>query len=191
MAVSAYNNEFARNWYKLNKVDGSSLGLIADPAGNATAFALMDAMDSDADAYRIKNNNREYLSSGVQAVLNWSIENHDIQAGLRIHADEMDRFQWEDRYQMVGGKLNMTTAATPGTDSNRIDSAEATSLYVEDRMTSGNFIVTGGLRYEEITVKREDWGKTDPSRAGDASIKEDTFDAVSYTHLTLPTILRV
>jgi len=178
MAVSAYNNEFARNWYKLNKVDGSSLGLIEDPAGNAAAFALMDAMDSDADAYRIKNNNREYLSSGVQAVLNWSIENHDIQAGLRIHADEMDRFQWEDRYQMVGGKLNMTTAATPGTDSNRIDSAEATSLYVEDRMTSGNWIVTGGLRYEEITVKREDWGKTDPTRAGDASIKEDTFDVI-------------
>ena len=146
---------FARNWYKLNKVDGLSLGLIADPVGNATAFALMDAMDSDADAYRIKNNNREYLSSGVQAVLNWNIENHDIQAGLRIHADEMDRFQWEDRYQMVGGKLNMTTAATPGTDSNRIDSAEATSLYVEDRMTSGNWIVTGGLRYEEITVKRD------------------------------------
>ena len=178
MAVSAYNNEFARNWYKLNKVDGLSLGLIADPAGNAAAFALLDAMDSDADAYRIKANNREYLSSGVQAVLNWSIENHDIQAGLRIHADEMDRFQWEDRYQMVGGKLNMTTAATPGTDSNRIDSAEATSLYVEDRMTSGNFIVTGGLRYEEITVKREDWGKTDPTRAGDASIKEDTFDVI-------------
>ena len=178
MAVSAYNNEFARNWYKLNKVDGLNLGLIADPAGNAAAFALMDAMDSDADAYRIKANNREYLSSGVQAVLNWSIENHDIQAGLRIHVDEMDRFQWEDRYQMVGGKLNMTTAATPGTDSNRIDSAEATSLYVEDRMTSGNFIVTGGLRYEEITVKREDWGKTDPTRAGDASIKEDTFDVI-------------
>ena len=178
MAVSAYNNEFARNWYKLNKVDGLNLGLIADPAGNAAAFALMDAMDSDADAYRIKANNREYLSSGVQAVLNWSIENHDIQAGLRIHADEMDRFQWEDRYQMVDGKLNMTTAATPGTDSNRIDSAEATSLYVEDRMTSGNFIVTGGLRYEEITVKREDWGKTDPTRAGDASIKEDTFDVI-------------
>ena len=178
MAVSAYNNEFARNWYKLNKVDGLNLGLIADPAGNAAAFALMDAMDSDADAYRIKANNREYLSSGVQAVLNWSIENHEIQAGLRIHADEMDRFQWEDRYQMVGGKLNMTTAATPGTDSNRIDSAEATSLYVEDRMTSGNFIVTGGLRYEEITVKREDWGKTDPTRAGDASIKEDTFHVI-------------
>jgi len=178
MAVSAYNNEFARNWYKLNKVDGLNLGLIADPAGNAAAFALMDAMDSDADAYRIKANNREYLSSGVQAVLNWSIDNHDVQAGLRVHADEMDRFQWEDRYQMVAGKLNMTTSATPGSDSNRIDSAESNSLYVEDRMTSGDWIVTSGIRYEEITVKREDWGKSDQFRAGDASIKEDTFDVI-------------
>ena len=138
----------------------------------------MSAMDSDADAYRIKANNREYLSSGVQAVLNWSINNHDVQAGLRVHADEMDRFQWEDRYQMVGGKLNMTTAATPGSDSNRIDSAEASSIYIEDRMTSGDWTVTSGVRYEEITVKREDWGKSDQFRAGDASIKEDTFDVI-------------
>ena len=178
LAVSAYNNEFARNWYKLNKVNGQSLGVVASPSSDQDTFLLMTAMNSDADAYRIKANNREYLSSGVQAVLNWSIDNHDVQAGLRVHADEMDRFQWEDRYQMVAGKLNMTTAATPGSDSNRIDSAESTSLYVEDRMTSGNWIVTSGVRYEEITVKREDWGKSDQFRAADASIKEDTFDVI-------------
>ena len=178
MAVSAYNNEFARNWYKLNKVNGQKLSVVANPSSDLTTFNLMSAMDSDADAYRIKANNREYLSSGVQAVLNWSINNHDVQAGLRVHADEMDRFQWEDRYQMVGGKLNMTTAATPGSDSNRIDSAEASSIYIEDRMTSGDWTVTSGVRYEEITVKREDWGKSDQFRAGDASIKEDTFDVI-------------
>ena len=178
MAVSAYTNEFARNWYKLNKVNGQKLSVVANPSSDLTTFNLMSAMDSDADAYRIKANNREYLSSGVQAVLNWSINNHDVQAGLRVHADEMDRFQWEDRYQMVGGKLNMTTAATPGSDSNRIDSAEASSIYIEDRMTSGDWTVTSGVRYEEITVKREDWGKSDQFRAGDASIKEDTFDVI-------------
>ena len=178
LAVSAYNNEFARNWYKLNKVNGQKLSVVANPSSDLTTFNFMSAMDSDADAYRIKANNREYLSSGVQAVLNWSINNHDVQAGLRVHADEMDRFQWEDRYQMVGGKLNMTTAATPGSDSNRIDSAEASSIYIEDRMTSGDWTVTSGVRYEEITVKREDWGKSDQFRAGDASIKEDTFDVI-------------
>ena len=178
LAVSAYNNEFGRNWYKLNKINGQNLSVVANPSSDLTTFNLMSAMDSDADAYRIKANNREYLSSGVQAVLNWSIGSHDVQAGLRIHADEMDRFQWEDRYQMVAGKLNMTTATIPGSDSNRIDSAEANSVYIEDRMTSGDWTVTSGVRYEEITVKREDWGKSDQFRAGDASIKEDTFDVI-------------
>ena len=59
----------------------------------------------------------------------------------------------------------MTTAATPGSDSNRIDSAEASALYVEDRFSVGDMIITAGARYEEITVMRDDWGKTDPDRS--------------------------
>ena len=68
----------------------------------------------------------------------------------------MDRFQWEDRYAMQNGKLVMTTQATKGSDSNRIDSAEATALFVEDRFTTGDMTVTAGARYEEITVMRDD-----------------------------------
>ena len=178
LAISAYNNEFARNWYKLNKVNGQKLSVVANPSSDQDTFLLMSAMDSDADAYRIKANNREYLSTGVQAVLNWNAGNHDVQAGMRIHSDEMDRFQWEDRYQMVAGKLNMTTAAIPGSDSNRIDSAEAAAVYVEDRMISGDWTVTSGVRYEEITVKRKDWGKSDQFRATDPSVKEQTFNVI-------------
>jgi Fe(3+) dicitrate transport protein len=178
MAVSLYNNEFARNWYKLNKVNGAKVSVVADPSSDATTFALMDALDSDPDMYRIKANNREYLSSGLQAVLSWSVDNHSLQAGMRIHSDEMDRFQWEDRYQMVAGNLNMTTKATPGSDSNRIDSAEANALFIEDRYTSGDWTVTGGLRYESITVKREDWGKSDQFRITHPSVKEQNFNVV-------------
>ena len=143
---------------------------------------------------------------------------HDIQAGVRIHNDEMDRFQWEDRYAMQNGKLVMTTQATKGSDSNRIDSAEATALFVEDRFTTGAMTVTAGARYEEITVMRDDGGKTDPDRSEAPSERKHTMDVivpgigveyainefqtvsigvhkgfapVSYTHLTLPTILLV
>ena len=178
MAVSLYNNEFARNWYKLNKVNGAKLSVVADPSSDTTTFALMDALDSDPDMYRIKANNREYLSSGLQAVLSWNLDNHSLQAGMRIHSDEMDRFQWEDRYQMVAGNLNMTTKATPGSDSNRIDSAKANALFIEDRYTSGAWTVTGGLRYESITVKREDWGKSDQFRISNPSVKEQDFNVV-------------
>jgi len=180
LAIVGYSNDFARNWYKLNKVNGMSLSSITKPTSDGwnEFYLLMDAENSADDAYRIKANNREYYSSGVQAVFNVNAGNHDIQAGLRIHSDEMDRFQWEDRYGMQDGKLVMTTQATKGSDSNRIDSAEATALFIEDRFTSGDMTVTAGARYEEITVMRDDWGKTDPDRSETPSQRKHTMDVV-------------
>ena len=180
LAIVGYSNDFARNWYKLNKVNGMSLSSITKPTADGwnEFYLLMDAENSADDAYRIKANNREYYSSGVQAVFNVNAGNHDIQAGVRIHSDEMDRFQWEDRYGMQNGKLVMTTQATKGSDSNRIDSAEATALFIEDRFTSGDMTVTAGARYEEITVMRDDWGKTDPDRSETPSQRKHSMDVV-------------
>ncbi|MBL6826394.1 MAG: TonB-dependent receptor [Candidatus Marinimicrobia bacterium] len=180
LAIVGYSNDFARNWYKLNKVNGMSLSSITKPTADGwnEFYMLMNAQNSADDAYRIKANNREYYSSGIQAVLNVNAGAHDIQAGLRIHSDEMDRFQWEDRYSMQNGKLVMTTQATKGSDSNRIDSAEATALFVEDRFTTGDMTVTAGARYEEITVMRDDWGKTDPDRSETPSQRKHTMDVI-------------
>jgi Fe(3+) dicitrate transport protein len=180
LAIVGYSNDFARNWYKLNKVNGMSLSSITKPTADGwnEFYLLMDAENSADDAYRIKANNREYYSSGVQAVFNVYAGNHDIQAGIRIHSDEMDRFQWEDRYGMQNGRLVMTTQATKGSDSNRIDSAEATALFIEDRFTSGDMTVTAGARYEEITVMRDDWGKTDPDRSETPSQRKHSMDVV-------------
>tara|TARA_B100000401_G_C52741834_1_gene688784 strand:+ start:1 stop:1014 length:1014 start_codon:yes stop_codon:yes gene_type:complete len=90
----------------------------------------------------------------------------------------MDRFQWEDRYGMQNGKLVITTQATKGSDSNRIDSAEATAVFVEDRFTYGDITVTAGARYEEITLMRDDWGKTDPDRFEIPSKRSHTVDVI-------------
>ncbi len=181
LAVVGYSNDFARNWYKLNKVNGAKLSTIAnDPTsdGFSDFYELMDAMDSVDDAYRIKANNREYYSSGVQAALNLVLGGHDLQVGMRVHSDEMDRFQWEDRYKMAGGELVMTTEAIKGSDSNRIDSAEATSFYIEDRFQTNLLTITAGMRYEDITVMRDDWGKTDPDRSLDPTQREHNMSIV-------------
>ena len=180
LAIIGYSNDFARNWYKLNKVNGMSLSSITKPTSDVwnEFYLLMNAENSVDDAYRIKANNREYYSSGIQAVFNVNAGNHDIQAGVRIHSDEMDRFQWEDRYGMQNGKLVMTAQATKGSDSNRIDSAEATALFVEDRFTYGDITVTAGARYEEIVLNRDDWGKTDPDRSETPSQRQHTMDVI-------------
>ena len=180
LAIIGYSNDFARNWYKLNKVNGMSLSSITKPTSDEwnEFYLLMNAENSVDDAYRIKANNREYYSSGIQAVFNVNAGNHDIQAGVRIHSDEMDRFQWEDRYGMQNGKLVMTAQATKGSDSNRIDSAEATALFAEDRFTYGDITVTAGARYEEIVLNRDDWGKTDPDRSETPSQRQHTMDVI-------------
>ena len=180
LAIIGYSNDFARNWYKLNKVNGMSLSSITKPTSDEwnEFYLLMNAENSVDDAYRIKANNREYYSSGIQAVFNVNAGNHDIQAGVRIHSDEMDRFQWEDRYGMQNGKLIMTTQATKGSDSNLIDSAKATALFAEDRFTYGDITVTAGARYEEIVLNRDDWGKTDPDRSETPSQRQHTMDVI-------------
>ena len=180
LAVIGYSNDFARNWYKLNKVNDMSLSSITKPASDGwnEFYLLMNAENSVDDAYRIKANNREYYSSGIQAVFNVNAGNHDIQAGVRIHSDEMDRFQWEDRYGMQNGKLVMTAQATKGSDSNLIDSAKATALFAEDRFTFGDITVTAGARYEEIVLNRDDWGKTDPDRSETPSQRQHTMDVI-------------
>ncbi len=181
MAVVAYSNDFARNWYKLNKVNGAKLSTIAKDSstdGFDDFYELMDALNTTGGKYKIKANNREYYSSGIQAVLNVSRGGHDLQVGMRVHSDEMDRFQWEDQYDMNNGKLALTTAATKGSDSNRIDSAEATSLFIEDRFKTGLVTVTAGMRYEDITVMRDDWGKTDPDRSEIPSQREHNMSVL-------------
>ena len=180
LAIVAYKNDFDRNWYKLNKVNDMNLSTITDPTAEGwnEFYNLMNTENSMDDAYRIKANNREYYSQGVQAVFNLKAGVHDIQTGIRVHSDEMDRFQWEDRYGMQNGKLVMTTQATKGSDSNRIDSAEATAIFVEDRFTYGDLIVTAGARYEEITLKRDDWGKSDSDRSETPSKRSHNVDVV-------------
>ena len=58
LAVVGYSNDFARNWYKLNKVNGMSLSSIAKPTADGwnEFYLLMNAENSADDAYRIKAN---------------------------------------------------------------------------------------------------------------------------------------
>jgi Fe(3+) dicitrate transport protein len=93
---------------------------------------------------------------------------HDMEIGLRIHSDEQDRFQREDLYQMTGGVLSLTARGADGSESNRISSADAIATYFQNRMEYGALAVTPGVRYEYIELTTEDYGKTDPTRSGNA-----------------------
>lgn len=184
VTTTIYRNDFNRNWYKLDKVEGIGINsLLANPDSNPASFDVVRGASSVDDALSIKANNREYYSRGIQSVIASNFEfagmSSELELGIRYHEDGMDRFQWVDGYRMEEGTMILTSEGTPGTDSNRLESATALALFIQDKITYKKWIFTPGLRYENITLKREDFGKSDPERIGtNLSIRENDIDVL-------------
>jgi len=187
ITTTGYYNGFSRNWYKLNDVvfNGTKVGIasvLERPEEFENHFNIVNgSINSQADALLVKANNRDYRSKGIQTKLDyhWSTENifHDLEIGARYHYDEEDRFQWKDGYSIIDGDMVLTTKATPGTDANRISSATAFATYALYKLKYKKLTLTPGLRYENIVLKREDYGTEDPGRNGtDLSVRENKVD---------------
>jgi Fe(3+) dicitrate transport protein len=172
--ITAYRNDFARNWYKLQSVGGASIGnVLSDPESYATELGYLKGTTSPDDAVQIRANNREYYSQGIQGSLGWDFGINDTEigltAGFRVHEDEEDRHQWQDGYRMEDGTLVLTSAGVPGTQTNRVSQAEARSLFLTGEIRSGNWILTPGVRFEDVDMKRLDYSTSDPDRVNDPS----------------------
>lgn len=187
LSLVAYRTDFQRNWFKLDKVLGSGISsILKDPVGEVAAYDVIvgaPGLVSADDALGIKNNNRAYYAMGVQGVLGYQFEvgttSHTVEVSARKHRDAMDRFQWVDSYRMDDGQLVLTTRGTPGTDSNRIEQADAWAFFVQDQIFWGALTLTPGVRYEIIDLIRRDYGKTDPGRTGASlAIRENSIDVV-------------
>ena len=157
LTTVAYRHEFARNWYKLDSVGGRSIGsVLADPLANATQYAWLTGATSPDNALVLRNNNRSYYSQGLQGVLGWAVDGggaaHQVEVGVRFHQDEEDRFQDDDRYRMQDGVLVLTRDGLPGSQDNRVGEARAWSLHAQDEIRAGKWIITPGLRYEDIDL---------------------------------------
>ncbi|MBO3117825.1 TonB-dependent receptor [Winogradskyella sp. DF17] len=187
VTTNGYYNRFTRNWYKLDDVifNGDKQG-IANVVSNPDTFnnhmaILRGDVDSSDDALLVKANNRIYISKGLQTKLDyhWYGENvfHDLEIGIRYHYDEEDRFQWEDGYNLVNGRMNLTLDAVEGSEANRISSATALATYAMYKLKFDNLTLTPGLRYENIRLQRDNFGTNDSNRTGtDLSSRENEID---------------
>ena len=141
-----------------------------------------EANITENDVFGVKANNRSYESKGIQAVANFTFGKNtfnDLEVGLRYHEDYEDRFQWVDKYAIQNQEMIRTTVARKGSDSNLINSAEAIATYVLYKLTWNKLTITPGLRYENMTLKKKDYGKNDSDRTGVAlSTRENMVDVV-------------
>ena len=177
--VAGYYNHFERDWYKIRKTGGESIHtVLARPHMYPAAFNTLRLRGpGDLD---IRSNAREYEAYGMHLTSDYqfttgSVE-HDTHAGIRIHRDDIRRFQRDDKI-IVGGRRNPLAVrrGEPGSGGNRYQRANALSLWVEDSIDFGKLTLTPGLRWEYVDMAYTDY-KSDStntrSGGGDGSTDE-------------------
>ncbi|MBA3562567.1 MAG: TonB-dependent receptor [Gammaproteobacteria bacterium] len=169
-AVTAYRDEFARNWFKLDSVGGAGIGdILSDPAAFMQELDWIRGADSPADAFVLRNNKRSYYSQGIQARAALDVSAGALPVrlttGLRLHEDEEDRFQDDDLYRMADGLLELTADKPAGSQTNRVGDADVTALFAEAEIGLGQLALTPGARWERIDLTRRDFALDDPARA--------------------------
>jgi len=168
--VTAYRNDFKRDWFKLQSVGGAGISAVLDdPVAFATELGYLDGeLNSPDDAIFKRHNNRKYFSRGVQARISWQLELGDaslaLSSGVRLHEDEEDRLQQEDGFRMQDLLLVMSSAGAPGSRTNRVGSANAISWFVDAEIRAGRWTLTPGMRIEDIDLQRLDYSTADPAR---------------------------
>ncbi|MEX1993072.1 MAG: TonB-dependent receptor [Steroidobacteraceae bacterium] len=191
LTTIAYRTDTARTWYKLNDVRNAANTAflsLSSILGNPSAFPVEYAAlvgepgtSSAAGALRVRSNAREYYASGIQSVLGVEFDTgsiaHELEFAVRYHQDDEDRFQHDDRYQMVDGVMLLSTAGAPGSQDNRIGSAAAWAFFARDTMQAGGWTFAPGVRFESISLKQENWGTADPTRSAAPVVLENTVDA--------------
>jgi Fe(3+) dicitrate transport protein len=189
-SATAYKNTFTRNWYKLDKVTDdfgvthNIASVLENPDSLSNAMQILAGASSlNSNALQVKANNRSYTSQGIQFLANWQLTEgetkHLVEAGVRLHKDEMDLFQWVDFYGMADWGTFISQRGTPGTANNSIDKASAFASFVQYTFTYGKWSIVPGIRYESINFSKTDYGKNDLGREG-SSLKTTTNEVDSW-----------
>ena len=202
-SATAYNNQHQRNWFKTEGIDfdgsdnaqdfsRSSWAKVVSAVNNnqglndLTASDLQGILDGEIDtvagSIQIRSNDREYFSRGVQFGLYWDKTindvKHQVEVALRIHQDEEDRLQRNSTYQQIDGQLHLNDLGELGNAGNRVQEAKALALHIYDRIEFGDWVLTPGVRFEDIQQMR--------TRYRDGATRTFRDDRENDTQVVLP-----
>ena len=166
LSATMYDNDFARNWFKVDKIDNNKVYghgnginniIAAANAGEATASAILNGTNAEAVEIKLKNNNRAYTSEGTDLKLQYTTENQSLTIGYRDTEDSEDRFQVYAYADWLNGQLGaMTVGSDPGYSSNnRVTKAQATAFYINEEINFGALTVNLGYRSEDWEISQD------------------------------------
>lgn len=201
--ATAYNNQHERNWFKTEGIDldgsasaedfssSSWANVIAalnnnESLNGVSTSQLQGILDGNIDtpegSIQIRSNAREYFSRGIQFGLYWDKTigevKHQLELGVRVHEDQEDRLQRNSTYQQINGQLQLNDLGELGNAGNRIQEADALAVHIYDRIEFGKWILTPGIRFEDIQQKR--------TRFNDGEMRTFRDDRENDTQVVLP-----
>ena len=184
-----YRTTFHRNWYKLDRaVDSTGMTMdlgeiLNSPDDFSEGYSYLTGSSTIGLAgLDVKANNRNYFAQGIQSRLIYTFGKAEVKNriifGSRLHRDLVDRFQWRDRYSMDNGTMELVTPGIHGTAGNRVESATALANYLRATLHFGDFTLTPGLRHENISFERYDYGSSDLERLGDGDYRVNSVSVL-------------
>lgn len=164
IATQAYRTNLDRAWNKLNKFVSSFgdsvpslLAIVSNPTEPRNA-ELLSILRGERDGtarelLELGNNDRSLYSQGLQVDGDYRLQatglEHLVEFGVRFHQDEIQRNHTVENYFMTSGMLNPSGEGSRPTTTNT-ETTDALSLYLQDTINWNDFIITVGLRYENI-----------------------------------------
>ena len=188
-----YKAKYSRNWKKVGEMnvyadgdDNNTLTKVklsavdwatncaADSAEELRACNILTNQAAMVDGEKIKRSlgHRDYGMYGYDLRYNTVMGAHDITVGYRSHRDYRDRHDSSiSEYYTLGSNNTMSLISSDYvTDGNGNDDfASAESISIIDRITHGNFVITLGLRYEDV-----DYWEYNYDTAGDSRLANNS-----------------
>lgn len=163
--TNAYRHDVDRAWSKLNRLGGGAISNVLrspeEPLNAAYYGVLTGDFDSTsrADTLYIGPNDRTLVTQGVQTVLRLGGAagplSHQLEAGVRLHNDEVRRLHTESGYLMTGGELVPNDEAVLVTARNGA-ATTALALHALDAISLHDLTLTPGIRVELIGSSADD-----------------------------------
>lgn len=160
LVTTGYGNHFHRNWHKLHSCNNLNGVGADDPAlaqcmARADGVQLLSGLAGTSGRLDVRNNNRDYYVYGVQSQLDHHLTlgptEHDITLGVRYHADQIRRFQWEEELTVdAGGNVTDLFTQAGGAAGNRVQHTDAIAVNLEDSIRFGRFTFKPGIRFEQV-----------------------------------------
>jgi len=191
---SEFDNSFVTISSLLQDIDDLDRSLIANPGlllspqqqavqDNFAILVGAPGFTSADDAIDLRHNARVYSAHGVQGTISYEFDTagvrHALETSLRWHEDQEDRLQFNEFFRIEDTQLLRTSLNTPGSQTNRLSTADALSGYIQDNIDWGRFHATLGVRVEHINLVRNDFDRSDETRAlGPIRVRQNSILAI-------------